>query len=146
MIRNTPIFLVLISPFLVSCEDENLVIPTQSLDNPFTLKVGERIRLYPDNLQVGFQKVISDSRCPSNARCIWEGIADLQLWLLKPGLDTVYVKASIRGYVTKSNTDGHVAVDALGYRIKVLQLDPYPKTDQRPNPSDYIATLRVSRL
>ena len=89
--------------FLTSCEDEGLVTQTETFGNPFWLKVGQSVRLQPDNLQLGFQQVMNDSRCPSDVVCVWEGIADLQLWLLKPGSNPVYFKASIYGYVTQSD-------------------------------------------
>lgn len=130
-----PVFLL-----FASCEIDESVIPSQPFGNAIELKIGQSIRFLPDYLQVGFQKVRSDSRCPIGAQCIWEGIADLQLWLVKPGLDSVYVKASIYG------SGRPVVVDTLGYRITLLQLDPYPKTDNRPKPSDYIATIRVSKI
>lgn len=137
---------LLVLLLLISCEDNLSVVRDETFNDPFSLKVGETVRLQPDNLIVGFQKVINDSRCPSNARCIWEGIADLQLWILKLGLDTAYVKASIYGYVTKSSTDRHLAVEVLGYRMTVLQLDPYPGTHIDSSLPNYVATIRVSKI
>ncbi len=140
------IYLVLLFFFITSCEDNSFAPEYQRLDDPFALKVGNRVTLHPDNFQIGFQKVISDSRCPSDAVCVWEGIADTQIWLLKSGADSIFINLSILGYVTKSSTSRHIAVDTLGYRIKLLQLDPYPKTTPRPAPSEYNAMILVSKL
>ena len=54
---------------------------TPDLDEPFTLKVGERARVDGANLYLRFLDVESDSRCPSNALilCVWEGDAAVEI-------------------------------------------------------------------
>ncbi len=138
--RLFPLFLVVL---LVSCEGEGIIGPTGEIDTPFDLKLGQSITLIPDGIEVGFERVLGDSRCPSNVVCVWEGVAHLRLWLLRPGSDTVFVTAPIYGYVTKTDTARHVAVEAMGYWIKVLQLDPYP-TYPPPLTRVYLASIKVS--
>ena len=131
-----------------SCKNDTSIVSSGSFGNTFTLKVGQTVTIQPGNLKVGFERVASDSRCPTGAMCFWEGMAQLRLWLLPPGTDTVFVQSTISGYVTQSDTCCHKYVDTVGYRVKLMQLDPYPRIDGPlpPESSDYIAYLQVSKL
>ena len=110
---------------------------TPDLDEPFTLKVGERARVDGANLYLRFLDVESDSRCPSNALilCVWEGDAAVEIEI--------------------GPLSGAAAVDTLhttlepksvpvGDGVLVLKrLDPYPE-DVTPIPiEEYVATFVV---
>jgi hypothetical protein len=41
----------------------------------FTLALGESVGVEQRGVLLSFEKVIEDSRCPMNARCVWEGNA-----------------------------------------------------------------------
>ena len=115
------------------------------IEYEFELKYGKS-RILPNGLKIGFKELLGDSRCPTGAVCVWEGRADISLWMLKSRLDTISFKLSISGYVNKTNSDSHKYIDTLGYRIKLLQLDPYPVINIPRQPSDYNALLRVSQI
>ena len=138
------LFLIVLT--IVSCSDHKIVNQGQPTEEPFTLKVGQSIVLKPDNLEVGFWGVINDSRCPINALCVWQGLAEIDLWLLPPSSDSVFVKSYIYGYVTQNDTTAHVSTDTLDYRITLLQLNPYPGSDSTAQSADYEALLLVSKL
>ncbi len=42
------------------------------------------------------------------------------------GTDTIPFTPTIDGYSGKEDTLHHIPIDTLGYRITLLQLDPYP--------------------
>ena len=146
------IWLVLLFIITVSCEKAPLATSDTGdnsdihLNQPFQLKVGESIKLISDNLKVGFDNVQSDSRCLIGVVCFWEGEADINIWLLKNRIDTIHSILKIRGYIGIQDSLHHKYIDTIGYRIKLMQLDPYP---HHPIPNDfsiYKATLNVSRL
>ena len=112
---------------------------------PFSLKVGKKCEMIPDNLAIGFRKVIADSRCPLEVNCVWEGRADLDVWLRPAGEDTVFIIPHIFGYVTREYSMQHVSVDTLGYKITLRQLDPYPKHDITNDYSNYVAEFVVTK-
>jgi hypothetical protein len=114
--------------------------------NPCVVKFGEIVCIPPDGLTLKFERVTGDSRCPLDVMCVWEGRADILLRFVTPGRDPVFVKASIYGYVMCGDTARHVRTDTLGYRFKLLQLDPYPRTVGPRNYLDYVAFLSVSKL
>ncbi|HYM81160.1 MAG TPA: hypothetical protein VEY91_07080 [Candidatus Limnocylindria bacterium] len=104
----------------------------------FTLRVGEH-RTLPSRLEVGFQRVTHDSRCPTRTTCIWEGMAVPRVWLLRPGEDSSFVAIEMLG-------SGSGSAEALGHRIIAVRLDPYPG-DLDPIPeSRYLLQLRIERL
>ena len=107
------------------------------LDQAFTLAAGAVAVFDAEHLQVGFDRVLSDSRCPRGAQCIVEGEATVRVWLSK----------SPRG---KDNRDLKTTPNALeavydAYRIKLVTLEPYPGVERAVRPSEYVATLLVSR-
>ena len=104
---------------------------------PFGLKPGESLTVETEGLEVGFERVVSDSRCPTGARCIQEGEAVLRVWLVKaPG-----------GRETRDlATNPDRAEGTYGaYRIKLVSLEPHPDLKRTTRASDYIATLLVSQ-
>jgi hypothetical protein len=146
------IWFILLFIIAASCEKAPLTTSDTGdnsdihLNQPFQLKVGENIKLIPDNLTVGLKTVLSDSRCPIGVVCFWEGEADINIWLLKNRIDTIHGILKIRGYIGIRDSLHDRYIDTIGYRIKLMQLDPYP---QYPIPNDfskYKATLLVSKL
>ena len=90
-----------------------------------------------DGLQLGFDQVTADSRCPRGVQCIVAGEATVRFWLAKPSgaRDTREVKTTASG--------SEVVYDA--YRIKLVTLDPYPASGTTIRPSDYVAAWLVTR-
>jgi hypothetical protein len=146
------IWLILVFFVAASCEkslfetSDTYNNPDTNLNQPFQLKVGESIKLLPDNLKVGFDTVLSDSRCPTSVVCFWEGEADINIWLLKNRTDTIHSILKIRGYIGLQDSIRHKYIDTVGYRITLMQLDPYPHYPIPNDFSKYKATLNVSRL
>lgn len=120
--------------------------PTQpETTNPIqiSLKYGESKMIKPFQLRVGFQEVLSDSRCPMNVVCVWEGRAEIRLWLIPSKADTVFITSSIFGYVDKTDTLRHTAVDTAGFQITLIQLDPYPVAGVDVQKEAYVALLEI---
>lgn len=111
------------------------------LDRPFSLAVGERA-LLDDSIagapfRVVFLGVTSDSRCPENAACVWEGDARvaLRLEVLAAAADTA------------AHTTARFSPDPeLGaFRVSVEDLLPRTNADRAIAPARYVVTLRVTR-
>jgi hypothetical protein len=52
-----------------------------ALGESFQLNVGESVQIEAEALQIGFEDVSGDSRCPKGEQCIWEGDATVRVWL-----------------------------------------------------------------
>ncbi|HLA73373.1 MAG TPA: hypothetical protein VK624_17825 [Steroidobacteraceae bacterium] len=64
---------------LASCAAIPPARPPVKIGEEFTLALGESVGIEQKNVIVKFEKVIEDSRCPMNARCVWEGNARIAL-------------------------------------------------------------------
>ncbi len=122
----------------ISCDDDtSIVAPVIS---PVTLKYGQSAIIQSENVELKFESVIYDSRCPPNAYCFWGGMAEIRLRLIKLPVDTHFVTLPILLGVYKNDPDSHMPIDTLGFHITLLQLDPYPAPT---NDSDYVATVII---
>jgi hypothetical protein len=57
------------------------------LDVPFELKVGQSAVIESEDIEVSFERVVQDSRCPSDVTCIWEGQATIGVFTQAEGID-----------------------------------------------------------
>ncbi len=96
----------------------------------FTLAPGEAA--VADGVPVVFEKVVVDSRCPSDVVCVWAGEVVVELEVgsgeggprqLRPG----------------------ESVTTAGHRVSLLRVDPYPRSASPIAPQDYRTTLVVER-
>ena len=103
---------------------------------PFTLSPGQTAQVEGTGLTVTFESVTADSRCPVDVTCVWEGDAVVLVSARPP-------TASPR----ELHTSGRYPVETeVGdYRLRLVELAPAPRQDARLAPSDYRATLVVTR-
>lgn len=117
----------------------NVTGPSQvTLGQTFKLKPGGVAVVQGEELQVGFDRVLADSRCPRGAHCITEGDAKIRVWLSQPPRERTEHELQ---------TTPFPAAEALyeGYRIRLVSLDPYPQIDRTIRARDYVATFVVTR-
>lgn len=129
--------------FVVGCAaqsgPDSTVAPGQvMLGESFELTVGGTAVVRGEDLQVGFDRVLSDSRCPRGTQCIAQGDAAIQVWLFRP--------PQAREAHELRTTPPAAAEGRYGdYRIRLVGLEPYPQADRTTRPADYVATLVVTR-
>lgn len=130
--------------FIAAC-DSSITNPVAPLDTPFWLNYGEHRILAPDNVTISFFQVLSDSRCPTKYRCIIPGSAEIRLALSCKKFRSASMQVSIPGYVAQADTCCHLPIDTLGYRITMLQLEPWREASVPIQPSGYRVLLQISR-
>lgn len=108
------------------------------LDQRFTLKVGATMTIDGEGIQVGFESVVSDSRCPKGVQCIRAGEAEIRIWLSQAR------GRELRELKTSPPAAAQAVIDR--YRITLVSLEPEPTVERELRPSDYVATLVVNRL
>lgn len=128
-------FTFMILLLAASCHQDSVRVLDIPLSQEFTLKLGERASIDNANLVIRFIDVIEDSRCPINARCIWEGNGKISLEMQKPDAEKVTVR------VNTSLQPQTAVYDA--YEILFKQLRPEPVAGSEIKPEDYRATLLV---
>jgi len=107
-----------------------------TLNQEFNIKVGQRVEVKTEKLQIRFTTVLEDSRCPKGAQCIQAGNGKIELELVREKNDPASVSL---------NTDsGSSEADYQGYTIRLIALNPYPVVNQSIRQEEYEATLVVS--
>jgi hypothetical protein len=109
-----------------------------SLGQSFTLKVGQSVSIAAEGLNLRFDAVVSDSRCPSDVQCIRAGEAEVRLIASQAGANT-QLKLIERGLTSDLNV-----VDYKNYTIE-FKLTPYPVSTQPIKVSDYRLELTVTK-
>jgi hypothetical protein len=83
---------------------------------------------------IALDEVVSDSRCPLNALCVWEGNGRVALTLTSGYGATKAVALNTTFEPRKT--------DFAGLEILFQSLAPYP-TGEPIDPGDYVATFRI---
>jgi hypothetical protein len=122
---------------VTACDESSPTGPTVSLDQRFTLAVGEGATLADGSLALEFVGVTGDSRCPGDAVCITGGDAVVQVRARgNPG--TIVLELH-------TGDTSRAAVSYGSLRVALVELQPYPFSSRPPIvPSDYRATLQVT--
>ncbi len=119
-------------------QQENLV--NANLDSQFRLKINQTAFIESESLKIKFLDVIEDSRCPSDVICSWQGQVTIIVNIVKNeqnlGDFNLTNRAGLYEDLAIKNFDG--------YSIKLVKVDPYPKTTIKIELSDFIITLLVS--
>lgn len=102
----------------------------------FNLKIGESIRVGSDGVGVTFEAVKSDSRCPIDAICIQNGDA---VAAVRFDLDG----RTLRRDLNTERGTSEVVLDR--YSVRVVSLQPYPRSDRPTPPAEYVAQLQLNR-
>jgi hypothetical protein len=112
-------------------------------DNPAVLYLNDcnEYTVNAEVVRLCFNNLVSDSRCPENAMCIWEGLAVANFTFKKD--DIIYpITLSTIAMPPQYIKDTIVA----GYKIELLNLYPYPKMHSTPSPKAIRAEVKVTRL
>ncbi|WP_339608115.1 hypothetical protein [uncultured Roseivirga sp.] len=102
-------FFILISSVVFSCDEEFEVFEggvfSLKLNQPKTLIDGTVLELIE----------IEDSRCPTNANCVWEGRSAVKVrWVRQESYDI------------ELNDVEYVNAQVDGYLVTLLEVNPYP--------------------
>jgi hypothetical protein len=131
MKRISLIILVAFGALLTACEKSG--DPEASLD--ISLHDCTGAIFSGDDIRLCFDSVISDSRCPANLVCVWQGMAEVQFTLIKHSQTHVF-KLTLP-------SDTILA----GYKINLLELNPYPGLPPTTPPSnDKRVKVKITKL
>jgi hypothetical protein len=108
------------------------------LGKSFDLALAESATIEAEALQIGFDDVVADSRCPKGERCVWEGDATVRVWLQK-------ASATKEARDLHTSTEQESVVSYEGYQVRLLRLAPYPVSGRAIARHDYRATFEVTR-
>jgi hypothetical protein len=139
------------------------------LAQPFALWRGHHAVLQDGELTVTFRNVVSDSRCPPEVKCFWEGMAEIQLEVEIAAQSSSLITLGIPGGTFNDdhdwifdtlgynddnkwsldtlgyNEDNKWSLDTLGYNFRLLELYHITTTGGTGARDAYIAMLRISQ-
>ncbi|MCB8998843.1 MAG: hypothetical protein H6540_02075 [Bacteroidales bacterium] len=120
-----------------SCEKEKSLLPLP-LDESVELKKGNVKLNKEEGIRLIFDSLVEESRCPIGVECVWEGNAAAAF--------TCYNAQNIKtDFILNTNSSFVTDTLVFGYRIKLLDLKPYPIYNLEINPEDYTAYVEISR-
>ena len=99
------------------------------------IRVGATISV--EGTLISFTSLVSDSRCPMDAICVWQGDAAVQISAQK-GADTQLMQ--LHTTLEPRNSTAH------GYSIALLSVNPYPSASTPSRPDSYSVWLRILRV
>ena len=141
--KNILLGLVVILTFLLffqACEKSNTV----DFSGKYVIKVGETKNV-PQNTNLAtltFQEY-TDSRCPANVQCVWEGAAQGK-FKLKTDQSEQIIELCLGGCnVISKNTNQEFNVNGVIYTVKLIELTPYPGTGNANEKAE--ATILVQK-
>lgn len=101
-----------------------------------TFKLSSSV-IFPDGLKLAFT-VKNDSRCPTNATCIWAGEVQTEFYFTLDGQQEGVP-------LTLAGAKEEASVIHKGYTLTLYAVDPYPVQQAGPvTPVRSVATVKVS--
>ncbi len=148
--RISILSLVLIVHLDVNCGDKS-TNKTGDLPENITLNYGQSMELKDLGFKIGFDSVLIESRCPfgDDIYCLWQGFAQVRLWVLKGNHDTLFVTPSIEGLLTASPAGIFPPVKIYDYQLTLERLTPHPQSpmpDSLTLPADYTAEIKIDKI
>lgn len=92
-----------------------------------------------DNTKLCYDSLVQDSRCPVDAVCYWEGLANVKL-TLQVGNAQYLLQLS-----TADNHPYFKKIDTAGYRVELLDVHPYPGFSTRSSFTPFIKVKVTAR-
>ncbi|MFQ5350874.1 MAG: hypothetical protein ACE5EG_10565, partial [Thermoanaerobaculia bacterium] len=82
---------------------------------------------------------LSDSRCPREVQCVWEGEAVVTLEVSRDDGRSRRLALDLRPGT------GSEVVTVLGHELRLVSVEPYPREGVEPRRDDYRAAVEIGR-
>jgi hypothetical protein len=146
-LTKTQIFLILIGFLVITIgglEQESFAKSSDpmsvdaNIGSEFMLQFNQSAEIKSENMKITFLNVTSDSRCPTDVTCVWQGKADIDVNLQKEDQD-VTVSLPIGG-------DSKQDVTVFNqYLIQLVDLSPYPVSTKNIQTDEYAAKINITK-
>lgn len=120
------------------CASQAAATAHATAEGSVRIQIGQRISVEGGALEIAFQAVTSDSRCPKGENCVWEGEAVVALAVRSGSLPEVQLELH-------SSAKGPSVGTYQEWNIRLSAVEPYPVTGRAIRHADYVATLVVDR-
>jgi hypothetical protein len=116
---------------------EPVVYSQSEAADSIRIRVGQTVVV--EGVKVRFGAVESDSRCPIDAVCVWEGDA-VSVFVVEQNCDCRSPAFELKLHTTLQPKSG----TAYGFKVELLQLSPYPSASSPIKPDAYSAWIRLT--
>ena len=128
--------LVAITSLLCGCTDNRV---KAELGQEFSLAIGQSAMITGENMEITFEEVTEDSRCPKGVECVQEGIVVCRM-LITEGTTSYGIDLAQTGLST-----GYTQETYRSYRF-TFKVEPYPEPGKDILSSEYRILLEISKL
>lgn len=119
---------------LVACASPTAPTPEAPIGQEFTMRPRTTLYIEGTSTAFSFQQVVSDSRCPLDALCIQPGEAVVGFG----------VGSESSAFVGRLSTRATQPFSWGIYQLRLVRLEPYPRTTLTIGPDDYRATFLIT--
>ena len=126
---------VMVLVFSVSCDNQMKGVSVE-LGQEVELKLGQTASIEAKALKVKFAGVISDSRCPTGATCVWEGEVSCTL-------EITYLGESYTKTIVQPGLSSHYAIEIFKVYEFRFNVWPYPGADEEIKSDEYRLQLVI---
>lgn len=129
----------------LSCDDLRITAIEVKQGEELQLRIteGQSVFLVPGNVTVTFARMLNDFRCPADVMCVWPGMAIIRVDVTTQDNRNTQLIMPMPGLVRTPYR--HNRMEAEGYDITLLQLDPYPMHSASEQPRAYEALLAIEK-
>jgi hypothetical protein len=100
--------------------------------------LGEASLVSKTSLSVKFDSVEQDSRCPINAKCLWAGVAIVNVTVINGEGELKTIQLSTVNYETFNTTE-----TVFGKNIQLMALLPNPSAGGKPEITKKLIKLKI---
>lgn len=138
--KNLTLLLLLgISLTFFACSKNNDQENLSELNQIFQLKTSETANFTDIDLAVTADRVVEDSRCPTNVQCIVPGSVSV---LFEFTLDETSYPIQL---TLDTNNPQEAEREVAGYTIRLVTVNPYPPNTDEIDQNDYSFSLVVEQ-
>ena len=116
---------------------EPVVYSQSEAADSIRIRVGQTVIV--EGVRVRFSAVESDSRCPIDAICVWEGDA-VAVFVVEQNCDCRTPAFELKLHTSLQPKSG----TAYGFKVELLHLAPYPSASSPIKPDAYSAWIRLT--
>lgn len=129
------LLLVGASQILAACSTRAVDL-TADLGQSIVLEPGQKVAINGEPLAISLVKIVSDSRCPKGAKCIWAGEVSSQI-------EITYQDQTKSMILTQSG--GSDATSTFMTYTFAFSVEPYPELNKTIKAADYRLKLTVTK-
>jgi hypothetical protein len=132
---------IILALMLSNCNKDGEPLKESSfiLNDTLDLAINKSAINTENQLAITIDSVLSDSRCPQDVVCVWEGNAAVRFLFTNNGKESKFVLNTHGG----ENYTRETIID--GYFIQLVGLHPYPVSTKEISNDEYIAELVIKK-